>query len=96
MSRTGCSFRFRTQLAATVLLSACAISCAAAPAPTLSDDVKNLGSREDILFWTPSQQIAGYRNNEKMALTRVIRAGDSVYALPVERVELDDVSFSFD
>jgi len=96
MSRTSCSFRFRTQLAATVLLSACVISCAIAPPPTLSDDEKNFGSPEDILFWTPSQQIAGYRNNEKIAPTRVIRAGDSVYALPVERVELDDVSFSSD
>jgi len=49
-----------------------------------------------ILFWTPAQQVAGYRNMEKIAPFRTIKAGDHVYPLPYERVDLSDMQFDFE
>lgn len=36
------------------------ISCAHAQDST--DDLKNLGPQENILFWSPQQQLASYRD----------------------------------
>jgi CubicO group peptidase (beta-lactamase class C family) len=44
-----------------------------------------------VLFWTPEQQVAGYRNSDNIFHTRSIASGDSVYPLPYERVDLGDV-----
>jgi len=45
--------------------------------------------RSGILFWTPAQQIVGYRTIEKIYPTRVIKAGTNVYPLPKARAPLD-------
>lgn len=52
------------------------------------------GSAENVLFWEPEQQVAGYRNSDKIFPTRTIQAGDSVYSLPYELIDLDDVEIN--
>ena len=69
------------------------ISAVYAQAPLIdpADDEKHFGSPANTLFWTPEQQVAGYRNSEKITWTRRIKAGDSVRTLPYAKVDLADV-----
>ena len=71
---------------------------AAADAPTIDpvDDSKHFGAPEEILFWTPEQQVAGYRNISKILPTREIKASNSVYPLPVKLAGLDELQFEYD
>jgi hypothetical protein len=65
------------------ILAAMALGIAtAAPA---SDKVPRSG----LLFWTPAQQVVGYRTIEKIFPTRVIRAGARVYPLPMTHARFD-------
>ena len=77
------------------LLSGAAVH-AQAPFIDPADDEKHFGSPGNTLFWTPEQQVAGYRNSEKITWSRKIASGDSVYALPYAKVELDDVKIRVD
>ncbi len=78
-----------------LLLSGSAVY-AQAPYIDPADDEKHFGSPDNTLFWTPEQQVAGYRNSEKITWSRRVASGDSVYALPYARVELDDVKIRVD
>jgi hypothetical protein len=64
---------------------------AQAQAPTLdpADDTRHLGPISEFLFWTPEQQVAGYRNMDKVFPTRLIPAGGSILELPENPVDLD-------
>lgn len=81
------------------------VACLASYAPTANadapyidpaDDHKHFGSPDNVLFWTPEQQVAGYRNSDKIFWTRTIRAGDSVYPLPYAKLDLSDVEIKLD
>ncbi|MEM1173797.1 MAG: serine hydrolase domain-containing protein, partial [Pseudomonadota bacterium] len=69
------------------------VPLANADAPTIdpADDHKYFGAPEAVLTWSPEQQVAGYRNSDRIFWTRSIPAGDSVLALPYARMDLDDV-----
>jgi CubicO group peptidase (beta-lactamase class C family) len=69
-----------------------------AQAPTLDPavDAKHLGPPWGFLFWTPEQQVAGYRNIDKVFPTRKIAAGGEPFPLPVDLVDLDDVQIRHD
>lgn len=54
-------------------------------------DPDNFGAPEKFLFWTPEQQVAGYRNIDRILPTRKIRAGDDPLELPDSPVDLADV-----
>lgn len=71
---------------------------AVADAPHINpaDDDKYLGSPDNVLFWKPEQQVAGYRNSDKLFLTRPIKTGKSVYALPYASLDLGDVEIELD
>jgi CubicO group peptidase (beta-lactamase class C family) len=56
------------------------------------DDEKHLGPVADILFWTPEQQVSGYRNSEKLNSTRKVEAGGTALLLPYAKVDLNDVN----
>ncbi len=64
-----------------------------AKAPTLDplDDDKHLGPVEKFLFWTPEQQVAGYRNINKIFPTRIIPAGGTPMVLPQQLINLGGV-----
>jgi CubicO group peptidase (beta-lactamase class C family) len=61
-----------------------------------ADDHEHFGPPANTLFWTPEQQVAGYRNSDRIFLTRTIKAGDSVYPLPAAKVDLGDVKIELD
>ncbi len=48
---------------------------AAAPYVDPSEDSENLGPPTGLLTWTPKQQVASYRNSDRIFPTRVISAG---------------------
>ena len=54
-----------------------------------NDDAAHFGKVEEILFWTPEQQVAGYRNMDQLTPVRWVRAGDSVLELPERPADLD-------
>ncbi len=80
------------------LLMLTAITLVDAEAPVLdpADDANHLGEVNNLLFWTPEQQVAGYRNIDRVYPTRIISAGGSAYGLPEQLVDLNDVQISFE
>ena len=78
-------------LCTTCLCSYTPVAIGEAPYIDPADDHKHFGSPDNVLFWKPEQQVAGYRNSDKIFLTRTIKAGDSVYPLPYELVDLSNV-----
>ncbi len=69
-----------------------------AEAPMLdpAEDASHLGKANNFLFWAPEQQVAGYRNIDKVFPTRIISAGGSTYGLPEHIVDLNGVQISFE
>jgi len=68
-----------------------------AEAPFLdpADDASHLGPPGSMLFWTPEQQVAGYRNMDKVFLTRIIAAGGAPLELSEQWVDLDEVQIPY-
>ena len=64
---------------------------AEAPYVDPATDSQHFGSPEEILFWTPEQQVAGYRNIAEFIPTRVVKAGENVLELPEKPVDLGSV-----
>ena len=79
-----------------ILLAVLACSGAMAQAPHIdpSEDHKHLGHADDVLEWTPHQQVAGYRNIEKVAPARLIPASTNPLLLPRQERDLGDVEIS--
>jgi CubicO group peptidase (beta-lactamase class C family) len=71
-------------------------SWADAPHIDPADDKNHLGEHAMELFWTPEQQVAGYRNMEKIAPTRAVPAGDDPYPLPARLQDLGSVDITTD
>jgi CubicO group peptidase (beta-lactamase class C family) len=69
-----------------------------AKAPTIesNDDINHFGSPEKFLFWSPEQQVAGYRNINKIFPTRIIAAGKSPLELPEALININDVNVTDD
>lgn len=59
-------------------------------------DEKYFGNAADQLFWTPEQQVAGFRNMEKLSPARRVAAGDRPYPLPEEYLDLGGVEIATD
>jgi len=69
---------------------------AAAPYIDPADDEKHFGPPERQLFWTPEQQVAGYRNIARIFPTRRIAAGSTPLVLPVQTRDLGTVQIQHD
>ncbi len=67
-----------TLLAAAMLLASSLSAQDKAPYIDPADDAEHFGKVEEILFWTPDQQVAGYRNMDQLTPVRWVRAGDAV------------------
>lgn len=74
------------------------LAALAQPAPFIdpADDAGHFGDPERVLFWTPQQQVAGYRNMDRIVPVRWIRAGDQPLALPERPAQLDSVAIPYD
>jgi len=64
---------------------------AQAPVIDPADDAKHLGLPQEFLYWTREQQVAGYRNINKIFPTRKISASGTVLELPKQLTDLGDV-----
>lgn len=67
---------------------------AEAPFIDPADDQQYLGDAQDQLFWTPEQQVSGFRNMEKLSPARTVSAGSNPYPLPERSMDLGGVVFS--
>jgi CubicO group peptidase (beta-lactamase class C family) len=45
--------------------------------------------RSGLLFWTPAQQVVGYRTIEKIFPTRIVKAGAKAFPLPMAHAPFD-------
>ncbi len=79
-----------------LMLSGIAPVYAEAPVLDPAEDASHLGEASNFLFWAPEQQVAGYRNIDKVFPTRIISAGGSPYGLPEQMVDLNAVQISFE
>lgn len=60
----------------------------------VTGDAANFGDQENELFWTREEKIASYRNMDKIAWTRVVRAGGDPYPMPRAERDLGGVLVS--
>lgn len=74
-----------------VTLAAC--STPPTPAPPAAEDWSGFGDLENILNWTPEQQLRGYRNIDKIYPTRPVAASGDPYPLPARPVDLSEVRY---
>ena len=87
--------------ASVVVLSLLVFACSS-PAPrqalptASSEDWSGFGDLENVLRWTPAQQLRGYSNMDKIYPTRAIRASPNPYPLPERLVDLTELSYEFE
>ena len=84
-----------TALRTLTLMAAGLFGCAnaanaEAPYVDPADDAEYLGAPTSLLTWSPKEQVASYRNSDKIFWTRTVTAGDAAYPLPYAKVDLDD------
>ena len=86
-------------VAATTALMLAFVACAGPAAETeaaaeaVNPDAENFGSRGEILFWTPEQQVAGYRNIDQISNVRWLEASDDPYPLTPAQQDLSSVTY---
>ena len=71
---------------------------AAEQAPTIdpADDSRHFGPADQILFWDPHQQVAGFRNMEKIWPARIVKSSGTASPMPSNLRDLGGVEFVFD
>ncbi len=87
--------------ASIVVLSLLVFECSSpsptqAPPTVSSEDWFGFGELENVLRWTPEQQLRGYRNMDKIYPTRAIPASPNPYPLPERFVDLTGLSYEFE
>lgn len=94
--------RIWSAVAATAILMLAFVACAGPAAETedavesANPDAENFGSRDEILFWTPEQQVAGYRNIDQLSSVRWFRASEEPYPLPPALQDLSSVAYEIE
>ncbi|HKX54633.1 MAG TPA: serine hydrolase [Xanthomonadales bacterium] len=86
--------RSRINFSSFLLATMVATAQAQAPFVDPSRDAGYLGSPDNILFWTPEQQVAGYRNMERLVPVRKVQAGDHPLVLPEKPLDLGPVELA--
>jgi CubicO group peptidase (beta-lactamase class C family) len=84
------SLRF-TMIVASLWLAGVQPGAAEAPTINPADDHKHLGAADNRLFWTPEQQVAGYRTQDKIFPVRQLKAAATPYPLPNKLRDLGQV-----
>jgi len=67
------------------------LTALAQPAPWIdpAEDAQHFGVPDKVLFWAPDQQVAGYRNMDRIVPVRRVHAGDNPLPLPEHPLDLD-------
>ncbi|MGE3278071.1 MAG: serine hydrolase domain-containing protein [Vicinamibacterales bacterium] len=79
----------------TLVLGACAPSTPQ-QAPTANEDWSGFGDLENVLNWTPEQQLRGYRNMDRIYPTRPVPASTDPFPLPSASADLSGVRYELD
>jgi len=69
---------------------------AEAPFVDPATDAEHFGPMDKVLFWSPDQQVAGYRNMDRLGPGRWVHAGTTPLVLPERPVDLDDLPIAHD
>jgi CubicO group peptidase (beta-lactamase class C family) len=69
---------------------------AEAPYIDPANDTEHFGEVQNQLFWTPEQQVSGFRNMHKLSPARRVEAGGRPYPLPDQYVDLGNVEITAD
>ena len=67
-----------------------------APSTAPAEDWSGFGELENVLRWTPEQQLRGYRNMDKIYPTRPIPASHDPYSLPERLVDVTGWNHEFE
>ena len=59
-------------------------------------DSENYGPADQFLFWTPEQQVAGYRNTNEIFQARTVEAGGSAFPLVSTLRDFSHVTYEVD
>jgi len=76
------------------LLGLSFVARADAPYIDPANDAQHFGNAENQLFWTPEQQVSGFRNMEMLSPARKVHAGGTPYPLPQHSVDLGSVELA--
>jgi hypothetical protein len=57
-------------------------------------DAENFGTLEMTIFWKGEEQLAGFRNFDKLYDTRLIKRGDLVYPLLTELQDFSNFKYN--
>ena len=87
------SFNFHRLIVAALLFPAALLTHAKAPTIDPADDANHLAHTNGIRSWTAHQQVAGFRNIDRLWNVREIHAGDSPQRLPQKLTPLGSVEF---
>lgn len=68
----------------------------ATASPAVEQDWSGFGDLENVLNWTPEQQLRGYRNMDKIYPTRPVRAGAAPYPLSLRAVDFSALRYEVD
>ncbi len=90
------TLRFASALGA-ILLGAL-VACRPAPSspPEAAQDWSGFGDLENVLNWTPEQQLRGYRNMDRIYPTRAIPASPHPFPLPDQPADLSGLRYTVD
>ena len=81
-------------LAALVVLCACRQSQPVASKAT--EDWSGFGDLENVLNWTPEQQLRGFRNMDRIYPTRLVRASSRPFPLPDQAADFSGLRYTVD
>ena len=66
----------------------------ALPAPKAAEDWSSFGNLENVLRWTPEQQLRGYRNMDRIYPTRPVPASAHPFPLPAQPVDFSGLRYT--
>lgn len=67
-----------------------------APSTTLDEDRAHFGHPDSVLFWTPEQELASFRNYDQLFPVRVMPASPNPFPLPSRPVDLSALRYVVD
>ena len=79
-----------------VMCGGCSPSADLADFAERADDARNFGHPDSVLFWSPDQQLASFRNYDRIFATRAIPASHNPLALPERLRDLSRVRYEVD
>jgi CubicO group peptidase (beta-lactamase class C family) len=88
--------RFPTRNVALIVLTLSIVAAGCAARGHQQRYWEGFGHLENVLNWTPEQQLRGYRNMDRIYPTRIVAAGPVPFPLPMRRFDASGVTYVVD